>query len=195
MPCLSQPTLRRLLTLATLTLLSATLALAQNNAQPPSSSSARPPAYSLVHSASYDKPAFTNWYSLAQVNPSGKLFVVTHENPKHRHTCHVQSFSIDQLICSDHAGTTYRTQDIAALIVPGNYISQHVSLAIGNAALGAAIWGTIILAPVCPLCAAATAFGAFSAFGFSATTLMCDNVPDRLLYLTPGQSLQVKLRI
>ncbi|HXE06951.1 MAG TPA: hypothetical protein VN612_03565 [Acidobacteriaceae bacterium] len=193
MPLLSQQTLRRLLALATLTLFSAALALAQD-APRQSRDPARPPASSLVHSASYNTPKLTEWNSLTEINPSGRLFVVTRADPTHRHTCRVQSFSLDQLICKGHRRSAFRAQDVAALIVPGNHISQRIWLAIGNAELGAAIWGTIVLAPVCPLCAAATAFGAFSALGFAATTLMCDNVPDRLLYLAPSQTLQVKLR-
>ena len=194
MPLLSQQTLRRLLALAALTFLSATLALAQQ-AQQPSPDHAHPAASTLVHSASYDHPRFTNWYSLGVINPSGKLFVVTSTDPTHRHTCRVQSFTIDQLICKGGSRTNFRTDEIAALIVPGNYVSQHFLVAVGNAALGAAIWGTIVLAPICPLCAAATAFGGLDAVGFSLVTLVCDNVPDRLLYLAPGQTLQVKLRI
>jgi len=74
MPLLSQRTLRRILTLATLTALSATLALAQDAAP---STATTPPASSLVDSLHYDEPKFTNWNSLAQINPGGKLFVVT----------------------------------------------------------------------------------------------------------------------
>ena len=183
--------MRLRLTVATLTLLSTTLTLAQQLPHNP----AHPSASSLVHSASYDQPRFTNWYPLAVVNPSGKLFVVTTSDPKHRHACRVQTFSVDQLICKGGARTNFRTDEIAALIVRGNYVSNRISLALGNATLGAAIWGTIVLAPVCPLCAAATAVEAFGAFGFSEVTLICNHVPDRLLYLAPGQTLQVKLRI
>ena len=194
MPLLSQQTLRRLFTLAALTLLSASLALAQE-VQQPSHVPAHPSASSLVHSASYDQPRFTNWYPLAVVNPSGKLFVVTTADPKHRHACRVQSFAVDQLICKGGRQTNFRTDEIAALIVPGNYVSNRISLALGNATLGAAIWGTIVLAPVCPLCAAATAFQAVNSLGFSTATLVCNHVPDRLLYLAPGQTLKIQLRI
>ena len=182
------------LTIATLTLFSGTLAVAQQAPQP-SHNPAHPPAYSLVHSASYDQPRFTNWYSLAVVNPSGKLFVVTTADPKHRHACRIQSFAVDQLICKGGRQTNFRTDEIAALIVPGNYVSNRIRLVVGNSILGAAIWGSIVLAPVCPLCAAGAAFAAADAFGFSSETLLCDHIPDHLLYLAPGQTLQVKLRI
>ena len=195
MPCLSQQTLRRLFTLAPLTFLSATLALAQaDHAQQSSATSTRPRVDSLVHAVPHSNPKFTNWNSLAEINPSGKVFVVTTADPMHRHTCRVQSFTGDQLACKGLGNKIYGAQEIAALIVPGDYVYLITFIASANAGLGAAIWGTIVLAPVCPPCAAATAFGAFFAFGAAGATLIGDDTPDRLLYLVPGQTLQVKLR-
>ena len=178
--------MRLRLVLVTLMLLSTTLTLAQK-AQQPSRDPDHPSTSSLVHSASYDQPRFTNWYSLAVINPSGKLFVITTADPTHRHACRVQSFSVDQLICKGGRQTNFRTDEIAALIVPGNHVSNRVILAAGNAILGAAIWGTIVLAPVCPLCAAITADAAFSAFGFSEVTLVCNHVPDAFSISCPAR--------
>jgi len=60
--------------------------------------------------------------------------------------------------------------------------------------LGAAIWGTVVLAPVCPPCAVGTGIAAFLIFGATGAVLIGDDMPDRLLYLAPGQTLQVELR-
>ena len=69
---ITQPTLRRILTLATLALVSANIALAQTTP-----ASAKPPAASsLVDSLHYRDAKFTSWDPLAQINPSGRLFVV-----------------------------------------------------------------------------------------------------------------------
>ena len=185
---ITQATLRRILTLATLALLSATLA------QPAPASAKPPAASSLVDSLHYRDAKFTNWDPLAQINPSGKLFVVTLADPTHRHTCRIQSFTADQLTCKGLGARTYPAQDIAALIVPGDYNPKRWLVLGFNAAAGAAIWGTIVLAPVCVPCAVATGVAAGYLLGGAGATLICDNLPDRLLYLTPGQTLQVKLR-
>jgi hypothetical protein len=62
-----------------------------------------------------------------------------------------------------------------------------------NAGIGAAIWGTVVLAPICPACAVATGIQAFFFFGAAVNILICDYKPNRLLYLAPGQQLSKKL--
>jgi hypothetical protein len=187
-------TLRRLFTLAALTLLTATLALAQP--APPASGNT-PAASSLVDSLHYSQPKFTRWNSLAEINPGGKLFVVTVAQPSRRQTCRVQSFAPDQLACKGPFGSsrTYKPNDILALIVPGEY-DLKIRLVLGlNAALGASIWGTVVLAATCPACAVATGIAAFLFFGAAGGILIGDDMPDCLLYLAPGQTvLQVELR-
>jgi len=176
MPLLSQQTLRRLLALATLTLLSATLALAQ---EPASTIGSKPAA------ASEDNWTFAQSFG----SPKRKLFVATKAHPKLRHGCHVQSFTLDQIVCRDDLAVihTYKRENVAAVILAGDSELRARVFIGANAALGAAIWGTIVLAPVCPPCAAATAFGAFVAFAVGGVTGYTDDVPDRLLYLAPGQ--------
>ena len=63
-----------------------------------------------------------------------------------------------------------------------------------NAGLGAAIWGTVVLAATCPACAVATGITALFFFGAAGAILIADDQPDRLLYLAPGQELTGKLR-
>jgi hypothetical protein len=191
MPCLSQQTLRRLLALATLTLLSATLALAQDQ---PSPTDPAPDAQPFT--AAWNVPEYRDWSRLYQLHLGGRLFVLTTARPKVRHRCRVQSFAADKLVCKDPLGVThtYKSQDIAALIIPGEYDFKVRFLLGSNAALGAAIWGTIVLAPVGIPCAAATALGAFFAFSASGAILVGDDLPDRPLYLAPSQTLKVELR-
>ena len=190
MPCLSQQTLRRLLTLATLMLLSATLALAQHR----SVTSARPSAPTFT--AAWREPRYRDWSQLYPLHLGGRLFVLTTQHPKARHTCHVRSFATDQLVCRDSLGVphTYKSQDIATLIIPGEYELKLRMLAGFNAGLGAGIWATIVLAPVCPPCAAATALVALCAFSGAGAIMVGDDIEDAILYLAPGQTLQIKLR-
>ena len=186
MSCLSQQTLRRLLTLATLTLLSATLALAQETSQP--------------GDHDFAKQSTDNWGDTVTVSTSGKkLFVLTMANPTHRHTCRLQSFAADKLVCkgSFHKARVYKPQDIAALTISDDKhfkVRDLPELVVFNALAGASTWGTIVLVPTCPLCAAATAFAAVVYLVLSNSTFPVDG-PESLLYLAPGQTLQVKLRI
>ncbi|HEY5055788.1 MAG TPA: hypothetical protein VII58_06485 [Acidobacteriaceae bacterium] len=186
MPCLSQQTLRRLLTLATLTLLSATLALAQETPQP--------------DNRDFAKNGTDNWSYAATLIPSHKkLVLVTMADPTHRHRCFVQSITADQLVCkvSFHQTRIYKPQDVAALTMSGDKrfkIHDLPELLFANAVAGAGAWGTIVLAPACPLCAAATAFEALVMLIVAGDIALPDDRPESLLYLAPGQTLQVKLR-
>jgi len=183
MPCLSQQTLRRLLALATLALLSATLALAQETSQP--------------GNRDFAKSGTGNWSYAATIgSPHKKLFVVTIADPTHRHTCRVQSIAADQLVCKGSFNTThfYKPQEVAALVIPGDYNLRVWMVSAANASLGAAIWATVILIPTCPPCAVATGIAALISFGVAGAALIGEGTQEHLLYLAPGQTLQVKLR-
>jgi hypothetical protein len=198
MPCLSQQTLRRLLALATLTLLSATLALAQSPTQATGSSTPSAPSSGVIPWTSYSLPQYTNWNRLAQLHLGGKLFVVTMAHPHLRHVCNVQSFANEQLVCKDPLGVThtYQPQKIAALIIPGQQTNVLAYFLGFTGAGAAATWGTLVLASTCVPCAVVTGMVAGllyivalgSGMGADADT------PDQLLYLSPGETLQAKLR-
>lgn len=171
-----QQTVRRVLTLFALALVSATVSLAQSPTSP--------------------KAVATAWEIAQQVGSSkGKLFVVTLDQPQRRQTCHVQSFTLDKLVCSHAIGDprTYLPQQVAALILPGDG-ALKLQLVLGfNGGLGAAIWGTVVLAATCPVCAVATGIAALLFFGAAGAVLIGDDQPDRLIYLAPGQQLSGKL--
>jgi hypothetical protein len=178
---LTQRTVRHILTSIVLTLVSATIAFAQS-------------------STSIEIPVDShNSWQVAQLVGASKsklkLSVVTIDQPNHRQTCHVQSFTVDKLVCSRAIGgpRTYLPEQVLALIVPGDGGSTlRVVLGL-NAGLGAAIWGTVVLAAACPACAAGTAIAALICFSFAGAILVTDDQPDRLLYLAPGQHLNGKL--
>ena len=180
---IAQRTLRRILTLATLTLLSATLALAQT---------AAPPAHPQPPSLSN-----TNWGSAEDLGaPKRILFVVTTARPTHRITCRVQTFTDDQLTCKGPFGRTriYKAQDIAAIILPGDFATR-VGFGLGfTGAAAAATWGTVVLAATCTPCAVGVGIAAFLLFVVDLGTQAADPYEDQLLYLAPGQTLQVKFR-
>jgi hypothetical protein len=128
-------------------------------------------------------------------SPKHMLFVVTVDQPQHRQACHVQSFTPGKLVCSRAIGSprVYVSQQILAVILPGD-ADLKLRLVLGlNGGLGAAIWGTVILAATCPACAAATGIAAFFFFGAAGAVLIGDDQPNRLLYLAPGQQLSPKL--
>ncbi|MGA2218495.1 MAG: hypothetical protein ABSG51_10440 [Terracidiphilus sp.] len=172
-------TIRRALALFALALASVTIALAQS----PTSIA--------------DVPAYDTWQVAQQLGSSkGELFVVTLDQPQRRQTCRVQSFTPDKLVCSRTLGElrTYLPQQVAALIVPGDG-NLKLRLVLGfNGALGAAIWGTVVLAAACPVCAVATGIAALFFFGAAGAVLIGDEQSDRLIYLAPGQHLIGKLR-
>jgi len=129
-------------------------------------------------------------------NPTdGKLIVVTVDKPDRRQSCHVQSFTKDELVCARTIGgaRTYTPQQVVALLLPGDdQLRAEVLLGL-NAGLGAAIWGTVVLAAACPACAVGTGIAALIFFAFAGAVGMTDDVPDHLLYLAPGQELSGKL--
>ena len=136
--------------------------------------------------------ANNNW----QVTPAkGKLFVVTLDQPNRRQSCHFQSITPDELVCSRVIGgpRTYLRQQVVALILPGDGGSKLPFVLGFNGAGAAAIWGTVVLAATCPICAAATGIAALLIFGAAGAVLIADDQPEHLLYLASGQQLSGKL--
>ena len=152
----------------------------------------------LAQSPSPEGPATSSTWQSAQWAGSsmGRLFVVTLDQPHRRQTCRVRSFTLDKLVCSRAIGgpRTYLPQQVLALILPGDHgLKLRIVLGL-NAALGTAIWGTVVFAATCPACAVATGIAAFLLFAAAGAILIGDGQPDRLLYLAPGQQLTGKLR-
>lgn len=137
-----------------------------------------------------------SWQAAQLTGPSrGKIIVVTIDQPRRRHTCHIQSFAPDKLVCSSAFGhpRTYLSQQVLALIPPGSDESTRLVVLGLNVGLGTAIWGTVVLAATCPACAVGTGIAALICFGFAGAILMTDDQTDHLLYLAPGQDLSRKL--
>jgi hypothetical protein len=181
---MSQRTVRRVFTLFALAVVTASIALAQ------SSTSLK----TLV------VPPRNTWEIAQSVGSSkGTLFVVTQDQPHHRQTCHMRSYTADELVCSRAIGgpRTYLRQQVVALILPGD---QHLKLmklglVMEFSEFGAAIWGTVVLAATCPACAVGTGTAAFFYYGIAALFTIGDGGRrDRLIYLAPGQQLTGKLR-
>ena len=139
-------------------------------------------------------PADT-WEGAQRIGTSaGKLVIVTVDQAGRRQTCRVRTFTMDQIVCKRgiYRSRTFLRQQIAALILPGDG-AKRLPLWLGlNAGLGTAIWGTVVLTATCPVCAAGTAIAALFFFGAAGAAVYADDVPDRLLYLAPGQELSEK---
>ena len=176
-----QPTIRRILTLFALALVSATIVLAQ-------------PAVPLQASdASTDNP-----WKVAQIigSSKSKLLVLTVDQPHRRQTCRVQAFTVDKLVCSRAVGPSrvYLPQQVLALILPSDR-ALKLRLVLGlNGGVAAAVWGTVVLAATCPACATATGVVAVLLIGAAGAILIGDEQPERLLYLAAGQQLTGNLR-
>jgi hypothetical protein len=137
-----------------------------------------------------------SWEGAQAIGSShARLFVVTFDKPDRRQTCRIQSFTPESIVCSRGTGGShsYLRQQVAALIVPGDGDSKRRFVLGLNAGMGAAIWGTVVLAATCPACAVATGIVAFLLFSAAGAVLIGDDQPDRLLYLAPGQELSRKL--
>ena len=175
-----QRTVRPILTLLALALVSATAGFAQ----------------SPTSSGPLLAPPYNTWQVAQQVGSSkGKLFVVTLDQPTRRQACRVRSFTRDKLVCSRAIGgpRTYLPQQVVALILPGDgALKLRVMLGL-NAGIGGAIWGTVALAAACPACAVATGIVALVLFCAAGAIGMGDEQSDRLLYLAPSQQLSRKL--
>jgi hypothetical protein len=181
-----QATVRIAATLATI-LLSGSLALAQQK-----------PSTELVQDA-VSLPAtgpHQDWAKVSAIASSRKkIIIATLAQPTRRRTCRVQSFTAGQLVCKGSFGTThiYKPQEIAALIIPGDNDIRIRFLLGFNSALGAAVWGTVVLAPVCIPCAVATGIAALIFFGAAGATCYGDGQSEALICSAPGQILQVQL--
>lgn len=174
-----QRSIRRILTLAALAFLAATIALAESPVSPGTS----------------DVTAGHAWRAAQAIGSSqNKLLVVTADQPDRRQACHVQSFTLDKLVClrANGGAHTYLPQQIAGLIVPGDNALRNPWFLGFNAGLGASIWGTVVLTATCPVCAAGTALQALGFMGGALVALVCDTRPNQLLYLAPGWELSRK---
>jgi hypothetical protein len=181
---MTQRAIRRILIVFSLALASAIAAVAQ--------SSTRLETFTFPTSSA---SVSDNWQAALRVASSkGKIIVVTVDQPNRRQSCQLQSFTPDQLVCSRAKGRrrTYLAQQVAALILPGDGGIKLWMMLLGNADLGAAIWGTVVLAATCPVCAALTGLDAASALVGAWVAPFGDDQPDRLLYLAPGQRLSRK---
>ena len=143
-------------------------------------------------------PQTSSWGDGVQrkVAAKEKVYVVTIAHPKHRNTCIVQSVDADEIVCT-HPGhkTIFRAGDVAALIKPGEHTPVLLLFVSFLAGTGAATWGTVVLAGVCPVCAVATGITAAVLFILAdGSGFLADgDYADSLLYLAAGQRLQVRL--
>ncbi len=180
---MTQQTLRRILTLATLTLLSATIALAQT---------AAPPAHPELPSLSNN-----NWsYAKDRGVPERTLFVITTARSTHRINCRARTFTDDQLTCKGPFGRTrtYKAQDIAALILSGEDTAIRHIMVVVAVISACAIAGAVFLNPVARFGSFLLGLAGGAAFLIlePGLAMAADDQPDELLYLAPGQTLQVK---
>jgi len=123
-----------------------------------------------------------------------RLQIITADQPERKQTCRVKSFTSDKLVCAHGVGgsRTYTPAQVIAVIIPGDMRSR-IPIFVGfNVGLGAAIWGTVVLAAACPACAAATALAALICFSAAGAFAYADDQPDRVLYLTPDPELRRK---
>lgn len=164
--------------LAALTLLSATLALAQSASQQGTRDSA--------------KQVTDNWSDAAALVPLHKtLILVAAADPTRRHRCFVQSITADQLLCIGALRRThgYAPQDVAALILPDAKIrGASKVMTIAEVSIVAAMGLTI----TCPLCAVVTGATALVSLAIADVLIFVNYRLETLLYLAPGQTLQVK---
>ena len=140
-----------------------------------------------------------DWKRIEDLTPiKSKRYVVTIDQPERKQSCRVQSFTDDELVCARANGHSrrYKREQIAALIDPGVKGGALLFFLGFNAGLGASIWGTVALVATCPVCAAGTALAAFIFFELAGLTAMSDDasVPEKLVYLAPGQVLSHKFR-
>jgi hypothetical protein len=132
----------------------------------------------------------TSWQAAQHFASSQpRLVVVTLDQPHRRHSCRVESFTKERLVCSRafRGPQLYLPQQVLNLLIPGDN-GTRIKLLLGlNAAMGAAIWGTVVLAAACPACAAATATAALLLFCAAGAISIGDDLPERLIYHAPSQ--------
>jgi len=180
-------TIRLILNLFALALAAATFAAAQS------------PTPREAFKTPFVYVANNDWQIALKVGSSKRtLFVVTQDQPQRRQTCHLRSFTADELVCShgNRSLRTYFRQQVVALILPGDQYSKlsKVLWAVGFSEFGAAIWGSVVLAATCPACGVAAGIGTVFYFGMAALFASGEEQPDRVLYLAPGQKLTGKFR-
>lgn len=166
---------RSVLALFTVAILSTATSLAQASA---------PPDVPLLN------PSNTWEGALPAAASHRRILVVTTDHPDRRQGCRLKTFTPEELVCSRVMGAPriYRREQVKALILPGD-AGERLPLLLGvNGALGAAIWGTVVLAAACPACAAATAFAALYFFVGAGFVLFADDQPDRLLYRASSEA-------
>lgn len=128
-------------------------------------------------------------------NANDTVYVVTIAHPTSRHTCRMQSINAAEIVCSHHGHTTtYRAEDVAALVRRGTHTRWYLYAAAFLGAGGAATWGTVLLASVCAPCAVLTGVAAVLLYWMAPMSAMATDgdSPDKLLYLAPGQSLDLQ---
>lgn len=140
----------------------------------------------------------TSWASAQGViQAEQKVYVITVAHPRRRHACLVHSIDDSEIVCT-HLGrtATFHAGDVAALIRPGEHTPVLLFFTGFLAAAGAATWGTVILAPICPVCAVATGVAAAVLYVMTMGSgfLADGDSADTVLYLAAGQKLQVSLR-
>lgn len=150
-------------------------------------------AFVLAQSTKIEIPlasAHDSWEAAQSAGQSAyKLMVVTVDRPQRKQACRVRSFTADKLVCSRVIGKprAYLLRQVLALMIPGDEGMKLPFVLGANAGLGAAIWGTVVLAAACPACAVATGIAAFLFFDAAAVVLIADDTPDRVIYLAPGE--------
>ena len=134
-----------------------------------------------------------------EIVPGRKLTIVTQDKPLLRQTCKVEQFDAEKLVCRGKSGpTTYREQDLVAVIAanrefglprPFRFIG---TLGIGGGALaGAALLSSIPIVGI-PL----AVVGGILLINATVEGLDSGGTGprERLLYLNPGQRLQIDLK-
>lgn len=145
-------------------------------------------------SAHGQTPQTTTWEDLqSQIALGQKVDVVTIAAPTQRQTCLVRSIDANEIACTHRRHTTiFRAGDVAALIEPGvhrNYYFDFLAAGLGS------ILAAGLFALVCPVCAAVAAVAAVGFFVAAplSTIHWHRGSGETLLFLAPGQTLQVRL--
>ena len=138
----------------------------------------------------------SSWEVAQQIGSSKhRILVVTLDQPERKQACRVQSLTKDELVCSRPLGNprTYRPEEVLALIVPGDE-ALRIRVLLGlNGGMGAAIWGTVVLAAACPACAVGTGVVALVLFGAAGAIAYGDGQEEQSFYVAPGHELKGKL--
>jgi len=131
--------------------------------------------------------------------PGRKLTIVTQDKPLLRQTCKVEQFDAEKIVCRGKSGpSTYSEKDLVAVIGADHEFGLPKPLKIlttlglgGGALAGAALLASIPTAGI-PL----AVVGAVLLIGSVFDSMDSDGTGprERLLYLNPGQRLQIDLK-